>query len=414
MIVVTRAKPVPSPDGLTLYSKMACHIPGPDWPQHVKAHTVTEEFSLVRTLDDISPDCWDALAHGHPLLRHAFLDALHRTGCASAETGWDPHYLVLKRNQALCGVMPMYVKYHSRGEYVFDHAWARAFTQHGLAYYPKLLCAIPFTPVPGPRLLAHTHEDRVRLAGAAVSLAAQNKLSSLHILFPEEADQAALREAGFMFRETIQFHWHNNNYQDLDGFLASLNQEKRKKIRQDTKKVRAAGISYRWLRGNAIESGDLDFFYTCYVQTYLEHGNPPYLTVDFFRQLHAHMRDNLLLVMAVRGNKPVACALNIVGDNRLYGRYWGSTEFIPGLHFETCYIQAIAWCIENEIKVFEGGAQGEHKLSRGMLPVKTWSAHWVSDPRFAHAIADFVDNETRAVDDYAEALVNHSPFKKNT
>jgi len=374
---------------------------------------VTEEFALVRTLDEIQPDCWNSLTQGHPLLSHAFLGALHDTECASLDTGWDPHYLILKRGARVHGAMPLYVKYHSRGEYVFDHTWARAFMQHGLPYYPKLLCAVPFTPVPGPRLLAHNHEDRVRLARGAVSLAEQNKLSSLHILFPDDADRAALHEAGFMFRETVQFHWHNNNYHDLDDFLASLNQEKRKKIRQDTKKVRSAGIQYRWLQGNAIEHDDLDFFYACYVKTYLEHGNPPYLNAGFFRQLYAHMRDNLVLVMAVRNGTPVACALNILGDGRLYGRYWGSTEFIPGLHFETCYVQAIAWCIENRVAVFEGGAQGEHKLSRGMLPVKTWSAHWVRDPQFARAIADFVENETRAVDDYAETLATHSPFRKN-
>ena len=374
---------------------------------------MTEDFSLVSTLDDIPPDRWNSLTQGHPLLSHAFLGALHASGCASLNTGWDPHYLVLKRNNTMHGAMPLYVKYHSRGEYVFDHAWAHAFTQHGLQYYPKLLCAIPFTPVPGPRLLANTHEDKVLLARAAVSLAVQNKLSSLHILFPDDADQAALREAGFMFRETVQFHWQNSNYKDLDDFLASLNQEKRKKIRQDSKKVKTAGISYRWLRGDAIGPDDLDFFYACYVQTYLEHGNSPYLSAEFFRQIYSQMRDQMLLVMAARGDTPVACALNIIGEGRLYGRYWGTTEFVPGLHFETCYVQAIAWCIENKIEIFEGGAQGAHKLSRGMLPVKTWSAHWVSDPQFACAIADFVDNETRAVDDYAEALATHSPFKGN-
>ena len=357
-------------------------------------------------------DCWNDLSQGHPLLSHTYLHALHTTGCATLKTGWDPHYLVMKSADEVRGVMPMYVKYHSRGEYVFDQSWARAFMQHGLAYYPKLLCAVPFTPVPGPRLLARSHEDRVRLAKAAITLAEQNRLSSLHILFPDEADQRALREAGFMFRETVQFHWHNDNYDSLDDFLRSLNQEKRKKIKQDSKKVAAAGINFRWLKGSQITPEDLDFFHTCYVSTYLDHGNPPYLNADFFRQLHSQMPDALLLVMGMRGNERVACAVNVIGRDRLYGRYWGTREFIPGLHFETCYVQAIAWCIENRVAVFEGGAQGEHKLSRGMLPVKTWSAHWVSDQRFARAIADFTEEEIRAVDDYAEALAHHSPFKQ--
>ena len=371
-----------------------------------------DDFSLIRTLDDIPAERWDALTQGHPLLSHAFLNALHTTGCASLKTGWDPHFLVLQDQGQLRAAMPMYVKYHSRGEYVFDHAWARAFMQHGLTYYPKLLAAVPFTPVPGPRLLAHSHEDRVQLARAAAALAAQNGLSSLHILFPDDADQKALREAGFMFRETVQFHWHNNGYQNFDDFLACLNQEKRKKIRQDRKKVAAADIEYQWLRGEQITPADLEFFYQCYAQTYFEHGNPPYLNPEFFHTIHHALPDQLLLVMALRGNSRVACALNIIGNKRLYGRYWGTTEFVSGLHFETCYVQAIAWCIENGFDVFEGGAQGEHKLSRGMLPVKTWSAHWVSDARFARAIADFVDEETRAVDHYAEALESHSPFKK--
>ncbi|MBC2770489.1 GNAT family N-acetyltransferase [Pusillimonas minor] len=372
---------------------------------------MTEELSLARTLDDIAPEEWNALAKGHPLASHAFLHALEASGCASLETGWDPHYLLLKRNGQLAGAMPLFVKYHSRGEYVFDHAWARAFMQHNLPYYPKLLSAIPFSPVPGPRLLARSPADRTMLAQAAVSLAQQNALSSLHILFPDDADQAALREAGFMFRETVQFHWHNNNYGTIDDFLAGMTQQKRKKLKQDRKKVAAAGITFKWLRGNEITADDLAFFYRCYERTYHEHGNAPYLNADFFERIWRTMGDQLLLVLAHRDETPVACAFNIIGEERLYGRYWGTTEFVSGLHFETCYLQAIEYCIAHQIKVFEGGAQGEHKLSRGMLPVKTWSAHWVRDARFAQAIANFLDEETRAVDHYAEALVEHSPFR---
>jgi len=372
---------------------------------------LTEEFSLVRHLDDINPASWDELAQGHPLVSHAFLHSMHQQACACLETGWDPHYLLLKRDNQLHGAMPLYVKYHSRGEYVFDHAWAQAFSQHGLSYYPKLLSAIPFTPVPGPRLLARNHTDKVLLARAAISLAEDNQLSSLHILFPDEADQAALRDAGFLFRETVQFHWQNQGYASIDDFLASLNQQKRKKIRQDRKKVHGAGVSFRWVQGDDIRQADLDFFYQCYYRTYLEHGNPPYLNAGFFNTIGAQMPHQVLLIIAEREGTPIASALNIVGNDRLYGRYWGATEFISGLHFETCYLQAIEYCIANAIGVFEGGAQGEHKLSRGMLPVKTWSAHWIRDRRFAQAIADFLDRETEAVDNYTEALEAHSPFK---
>lgn len=307
--------------------------------------------------------------------------------------------------------MPLYLKYHSRGEYVFDMAWARAFAEHGLDYYPKLLSAVPFSPVPGPRLLANQHSDRVLLARQAISLAQQNKLSSLHILFPAQPDMAALKEAGFMFRESIQFHWHNEGYRDLDDFLSRLNQKNRKKLKQDKKKSLKAGLEFKWLVGDQIDNATLDFFYLCYERTYFEHGNPPYLNKQFFEQLVATMPENLLIVMACLGNSPIACALNIQSEDTLYGRYWGTTQFVSGLHFETCYMQAIEYCIAKGLKRFEGGAQGEHKLSRGMLPVRTYSAHWIRDARYAQAIADFLERETAAVDGYADALHDHSPFK---
>lgn len=346
------------------------------------------------------------------MLRHEFLLALQETGCASSETGWSPHFLALYRNGDLAAAMPLYLKYHSRGEYVFDMAWARAFAEHGLRYYPKLLSAVPFTPVPGPRLLARNHQDRVLLARQAIELTAQNELSSLHVLFPTDADMVALKEAGYMFRESIQFHWHNSNYQDMDDFLSRFNQKNRKKLRQDRRKAEQAGVSFRWITGGEMTDDLLEFFYTCYAKTYFEHGNPPYLSKEFFRRLVATIPKSLMFVMAYQDNSPIACALNMQSEDVLYGRYWGATRFISGLHFETCYMQAIEYCIARGIQRFEGGAQGEHKLSRGMMPVRTYSAHWIRDARYAHAIADFLERETAAIDDYAEVLEEHSPFKR--
>lgn len=376
----------------------------------LRALSVT--FTLVRDLRDIDPVAWNRLAGHHPLASYEFLFALHHTGCASPHTGWAPHFLLLHRGRELAGALPLFLKSHSRGEYVFDYAWAQAFERHGLPYYPKLLSAIPFTPVPGPRLLAANHADRVALARKATEIGAQNGVSSLHILFPDEADQRALREAGYLFRESVQFHWFNRGYANLDEFLASMNQQKRKKIRQDRKKAQAAGIRFRWLQGHNIDAASLDFFYRCYRRTYLEHGNPPYLNPAFFQQLRETMAGNMVLVLAEQDGRPVASALNILGPRTLYGRYWGSLVHIPGLHFETCYMQGIEFCIAHGIAVFEGGAQGEHKLSRGMLPVRTCSAHWISDQRYAAAIAEFLERETPMVQAYRDELLEHSPFKK--
>jgi uncharacterized protein len=373
---------------------------------------VPETFSLIQDLNKIDPAQWNHLAGDHPFLRHEFLLALDTSQCAVTHTGWAPHYLLLHRNARIVGAMPLYLKSHSRGEYVFDMAWARAFEQHGINYYPKLLGAVPFTPVPGPRLLARTHADRVLLARQAIEITRQNELSSLHILFPQHADCEALREAGFMFREDVQFHWRNQSYRTIDDFLSSLNQQKRKKINQDRKKSAQSGIRFRWLRGDEIDDENLAFFFKCYCRTYLEHGNAPYLNYDFFSRLRQTMKNSLLIVLAEKGGKAIASALNIRGPDTLYGRYWGTTQFVSGLHFEICYMQAIEFCIDHRISSFEGGAQGEHKLSRGLLPVKTYSAHWVRDRQYAQAIADFLARETPAVDDYVDQLKMHSPFKE--
>ena len=369
------------------------------------------EFSVVDSIAEIAPEDWQQLAGDNPTLSHTFLDALHATGCAAPETGWSPRFLLMHRDGALVGAMPLYLKTHSRGEYVFDHSWADAFHRNGIPYYPKLLSAIPFTPVSGSRLLANTAEDRLLLARVAVQVARQMDTSSLHVLFPDDNDRQALADAGYMLREGVQFHWENQDYADFEAFLATMKMEKRKKLRQDRRRVLDAGIHFEHLAGAAISDEVLRFFYRCYVATYDAHYSAPYLSLAFFRRLLAEMPDNLMLVLAKRGDQPVAVALNLVGGNVMYGRYWGTQEFVSGLHFETCYVQSIEYCIRHGIASFEGGAQGVHKMSRGLVPTPTWSAHWVADQRFAEAINDFLQQETAAMDNYIDELSEHIPFK---
>jgi predicted N-acyltransferase len=359
----------------------------------------------------VDPAQWQALAGDNPTLSYAFLHALHETNCASPHTGWTPRYLVLHRDGALRAAMPLYLKDHSRGEYVFDHAWADAFHRNGIPYYPKLLSAVPFTPVTGSRLLAHTQEDRQLLARAALQVARQLGTSSLHILFPDEQDRRALADAGFMLREGVQFHWENAGYADFDAFLSSMKMEKRKKLKQDRRRVLDAGIAFEHLAGGQITDEALRFFYNCYVSTYEAHYSKPYLSLQFFQRILREQPDSLMIVLAKRAGQPVAVALNLVGGNIMYGRYWGTQEFVSGLHFETCYVQSIEYCIHHGIARFEGGAQGVHKMSRGLVPTPTWSAHWVADRRFADAIADFLAQETAAMDDYIDELAEHVPFK---
>ena len=366
---------------------------------------------VVDSLAGVDPAAWTRLAGTSPFLGYAFLRTLEATGCVGPRKGWAPQYLLLESDGALIGAVACYLKSHSRGEYVFDQGWAEAFERNGIAYYPKLVVSVPFTPVGGPRLLGEDDDARRHLAQALVLLAEQQGVSSLHILFPDERDQRLLEEAGFMIRESVQFHWTNADYASFDQFLASLSHDKRKKIKQDRKSVAASGIAFRWLTGASLTVTDLEFFYACYVNTYKEHWSTPYLSQQFFLDLHARTPDLLMLVMAEREGQPVACALNVAGDDRLYGRYWGTTEFVSGLHFETCYLQSIEYCIARGIQVFEGGAQGEHKMARGLLPVKTVSAHWVADPRFAAAIEDFLQQERSSIDEYRVGLEKNSPFR---
>jgi predicted N-acyltransferase len=378
---------------------------------------------VIRVLpspSDVSPEAWNALlaaeAEPSPFMRHEYLSALNDSRSATPESGWMPQFVTLWQGEQLQAACPLYVKDHSYGEYVFDWAWANAYEQHGLAYYPKAVVAVPFTPVPGARLLARDAESRTLLVQGLVALCKQLELSSLHLLFGADADIAACTDSGLMLRNTVQFHWTNAQYADFDAFLASLSHDKRKKIRQERRKVTDAGVSFRWSRGADISKADWDFFYRCYERTYREHGNPPYLTRDFFRRMADTMPEAWLLFIAERDGKPMASsliALSTEPDRPLvaYGRYWGAMERVDCLHFEACYYQPLAWCIEHGAQRFEGGAQGEHKMARALMPVKTTSAHWLAHPSFADAVERFLEREGAGIENYMDHLGERSPFK---
>ena len=351
-----------------------------------------------------------------PFVRHEYLLALHRSASACLETGWVPQFLCAFDGGVLLAACPLYLKAHSYGEYVFDWAWADAYRRHGLAYYPKLVDAVPFTPVPGPRLLARDAVGRRLLLRAMQQLAAEHGLSSAHLLFLDDADQAAARESGWMMRSTVQFHWvqrESRPYADFADFASTLQRDKRKKIQQERRRVADAGVSLTELQGPRITGADWDFFYRCYCQTYLEHGSAPYLTRDFFARMADTMPENWLLFIATRDGERIAASLiGIDPAGRVaFGRYWGAVAHVPCLHFEACYYRPLAWCIANGYLRFEGGAQGEHKMARGLLPVQTWSAHWLAHPRFARAVGDFLEQEGAGMAGYLDELNDRRPFK---
>lgn len=393
--------------------------PGTDSPtaRSSAADTRGEAAADLRILDslvEVDPPQWNALAGDNPTLAHAWLDSLHETGCAGAASGWLPQYLTLWRGDALDAAMPLYVKSHSYGEYVFDWAWADAYEQNGLRYFPKLLCAIPFTPCTGSRLLARNAADRRVLVEAALGAARGSDVSSLHILFPPDEEMSLLEDEGLMRRVTIQFHWTNPGYASFDDYLAAMSHDKRKRIKQERRKVRDAGITFEHRTGADIREADWDFFHDCYCRTYIEHRSTPYLNRAFFAAIAQRMPHNMFMVVGYRDGRRIASALNLFNAHTLYGRYWGATEFHSGLHFETCYYQAIEFCIARRLKLFEGGAQGAHKLARGFLPVKTWSAHWLKHPRFARAVEDYLERETGSLDAHLDELMDSAPFKRES
>lgn len=365
---------------------------------------------VVQRISALPADAWNALAGDSPFLQHAFLDALETSGCVGADIGWEPVHLALFRGDQLEAAMPLYVKHHSWGEFVFDWAWADAYRRHGLDYYPKLVCCVPFSPVPGPRLLAKNDDDRATLIQAALKLTQDMGFSSFHILFPTEPDHAALNATPLMHRSGFQFHWNNAGYSSFDDFLAALTHDKRKKIRQERKKLDKLGVTFRWVEGRDSTDADWDHFMRCYADTYARHRSDPHLNRAFFADLRANQPDNVVLIIADRDGMPIACSFCIKDSQRLYGRHWGTLEYVPGLHFETCYQQGIEYAIAHGLQVFEGGAQGEHKLARGLVPTATHSWHWLENTEFRDAVDRFLERETDAIAHYMDEL--DGPFRR--
>jgi uncharacterized protein len=378
----------------------------------------TPILKIIEDLAEISPADWDALAGGDPFVSHAYLYALQASRCATAEFGWLAQHLTLWQDKRLVGAMPLYVKNNSYGEHVFDFAWADAYRQNGLRYYPKLVCTVPFTPVRGARLLAApgADGDKVRglLLGTALQFAQDIGVSSLHCLFLNETDAQLAQAHGMLLRQDVQFHWRNPGYKNFDDYLAALSRDKRKRIKQDRRKVQEAGITIQCATGENTTADQWAFFASCYAHTRQIHHSPPALNDDFFHRIGVAMPQHTLLFIASREGRPIASALNIVTKDVLYGRSWGAFEFHPGLHFEACYYQAIEFCIARGIGTFEGGAGGEHKLARGFLPVTTCSAHWLAHPQFVRAVEDYLQRESDAILEYVDDLNERSPFKRQS
>lgn len=378
-------------------------------------------FKKARFLDSISQiDAagWNSVAGtAQPFLRHEFLLALEESGCAAPRTGWTARHLVIDDAQGrLAGAMPLFRKGHSRGEFVFDFSWANAYAQHGLSYYPKLLSAVPFTPVRGPRLLLSPSVDAAAmtktLIKAALDYARSEELSTWHVLFPSDENAACLQAAGLILRRDCQFHWYNRGYESFDAFLATFTAEKRKKAKRERRRVFEAGIEFDTVHGGDMDAALWHTVYGFYADTFYRHGHEPYLNLDFFKRIAASMPDRLMLKVARIGPSPIAVAIFFVGDDALFGRYWGAGGNYHSLHFETCYYQGIEYCIEKKLQRFEPGTQGEHKVPRGFVPTLMSSAHFVVDRRFAAAIRDFAAREARGVDRYAAAVNEHVPYHR--
>ena len=374
-----------------------------------------QAFASVRDIDRAT---WDRLANPpgaefNPLVSHDFFRCLEESGCATAKTGWAGRHLVLTGTDgAITGIAPCYRKSHSYGEYVFDHGWADAFQRAGGRYYPKLQCAVPFTPVTGPRLFAARPDDRMTLANGLIDLCTEERASSVHVTFLPGEDWEALGGGRWLQRNDIQFHWHNRGYGSFANFLASLSSQKRKNIRKERDTVRASGITLHSLTGREITEAHWDAFYDFYMDTGGRKWGTPYLNREFFSRIGAAMAEHILLVMAVRDGRMIAGALNFIGSHALYGRNWGCIELHPNLHFETCYYQAIDFAIGRGLARVEAGAQGQHKLARGYLPEKTCSLHYLAHPGLSRAVAQFLAAERAGVDQDRQALAAHAPFRQ--
>ena len=367
---------------------------------------------------DILPADWNALAGtDNPVLRHEYLLALETSGSAMAATGWQPLPLLVEDSAGrTIGAAPLWLKSHSFGELVYDFAWAQAYERAGLRYYPKLIAAIPFSPIAGPRLLIAPGADRHAVVDAltrgARELAEQTNASSLHWLFTDTADTAALEQQGNLHRTGFQFHWHNQGYTHFDDFLASFSADKRKKLKRERRYVQEAGIRMEVRSGPEVTPELWNLFYDFYTGNIRRHGGMIHLTREFFQMLGRSLPEALVLVLARHGDEVVGAAINLRDQNALYGRYWGGREGFNSLHFETCYYTPIEYCIAQGLQRFEGGAGGEHKLARGFLPVTTHSLHWLRHPQFARAVADFLERERNGVEVYMDELNEHAPFKQ--
>jgi uncharacterized protein len=378
---------------------------------------MAHHLTLTGSYSEIDRDEWNGLL-GHsssacPMLRWEFLSGLEETGCTRADTGWQPIPLTVRDDHgALLGAAPLYLKDHSYGEYVFDWAWADAYERAGFDYFPKLLVAIPFSPIPGARLLTQSPKARSTLIEALQSQVQSAGLSSAHILFPDELDLSELKASGWLIREGVQFHWRNLGFQAFEDYLSSLTQPKRKKVKAERRKVRDAGVTTRVLSGEEITPEVWEFFYACYARTYREHRSTPYLNLEFFLHLAKTMPQALVLCLADRQHHPIAASLLLRSGEVLYGRYWGAVERVDSLHFELAYYTPIEWAIGQGIQRFEGGAQGEHKLARGFTPVKTYSAHWLAQPQFKDAVARFLERESAGIEAYVNELEDRSPIRR--
>jgi uncharacterized protein len=378
------------------------------------------------SLDEISGHAWNALAaspDASPFVQYEYLHAMEASGSATTKTGWTPCHFSVWQKDLLVAALPLYLKHHSYGEYVFDWAWANAYQEHGLKYFPKLLSAIPFTPVGGLRILGDDQEAVRLLIKAVKDFANERNISSIHILFPPQKDASLLIEHGFLRRESVQFHWQNqslerpgSSLESFQEFLYTLNKKRRNNILRERESIIDAGIHFEHLPGQEMQAQDWDFFYECYSQNYFNHGNSPYLTKAFFLEIGESMGQYIHLIFATYQNKRIASSLlfrnRVAGNETAYGRYWGAVEHVKNLHFETAYYQSIEFCIREGIQTFEGGAQGEHKIHRGLTPVNLYSMHYLSDQRFYRAVQDFLEREGMSMYRYINELSEHNPIKQ--
>ncbi len=375
-------------------------------------------LEFAKNISEIDSESWDALIDDMPLLSHAFLSALEQSNSIGKGTGWQASPILVFDDAKLVGAMPLYVKSHSYGEYVFDWAWAQAYQRNGLDYYPKIISAIPFSPLTSQRLLVASAQNSSNIQSLMVNaleeIMHQNNFSSAHVLFPNDDSAKILSESKWLQRHGVQFQWNNEGFESFDEFLTKLTQEKRKKIKQERKRVVNSNVTCNRIKGIDISEEQWDFFYQCYCNTYLDHRSTPYLTREFFNIIAKTMPQQILLVMAYKNGVPIASALNFYNQNTLYGRYWGCLEYVANLHFEVCYYQAQEFCIAENIQYFEGGAQGEHKLARGFKPKPTCSFHKIAHPKFAEAIESFVNRESQGIAEYTNELQDRAPFKLGT